>query len=136
MSGRPSRKSAEICCFRPLSAFSPFSGGCEEHLGNPENGGKKAFFLRYPLICLNPHLLNSHLRHSTVEPPAKDSGRIFSDSLRVSAQESELQAKSRSYRPKVRNTAGQTPRIRTEPPRKGTRMGFRCFYREPPLKLS
>ena len=25
---------------------------------------KKAFFLRYPQICLNPHLLNPHLRHS------------------------------------------------------------------------
>ena len=35
---------------RPKSAFfalflpcSPFSGGCEEHLGNPENGGKRPF---------------------------------------------------------------------------------------------
>ena len=26
-----------FCLFRPLS------GGCEEHLGNPENGGKRPF---------------------------------------------------------------------------------------------
>ena len=45
---------------------------------------------------------------------------------------SELQAKSRSYGPKVRVTAGQTPRIRTESHRKGPRMAFRRLYREPP----
>ena len=50
-------KSAKIALFLP---FSPFSGGCEEHLENPENGGKRPF----PQICLNPHLLNPHLRHS------------------------------------------------------------------------
>ena len=44
--------------------FPPFSGGCEEHLGNPENRGKRPFFLRYPQFCLNPRLLNPHLRHS------------------------------------------------------------------------
>ena len=43
---------------------------------------------------------------------------------------------SRSYGPKVGDTAGQTPRIRTESPRKGPRMGLRCFYRNPPLKPS
>ena len=54
--------------------------------------------------------------------------------IRVSAQKSELQAESRSYRPKVRVTAGETPRIRTESPKKGTRMGFRCFYSKTPPK--
>ena len=53
-------KSAKIALLLPLS---PFSGGCQEHLGNPENGGKRLFFLRYPRISLNPHLLNPHLRH-------------------------------------------------------------------------
>ena len=33
-------KSAFSALFLP---FSPFSGGCEEHLGNPENGGKMPF---------------------------------------------------------------------------------------------
>ena len=33
-------KSAFFALFLP---FSPFSGGCEEHLGNPENGGKRPF---------------------------------------------------------------------------------------------
>ena len=47
-------------------------------------------------------------------------GRIFREMIRVSAQKSELQAKRRSYRPKVRVTGGETSGIRTEPPRKGT----------------
>ena len=42
---------------------------------------------------------------------------------RIQARESELQAESRRYGPKVRVTAGQTPRIRTESPTKGPRMG-------------
>ena len=63
-------------------------------------------------------------------------GRIFSEMIRIQARKSELQAESRSYGPKVRDTAGQTPRIRTESPREGPRMGFRCFYRNPPLKPS
>ena len=50
--------------FRPFFAFLPFSGGCEEHPGNTESGGKRPFF-RYPWIGLkNPHLLNPQLRHS------------------------------------------------------------------------
>ena len=61
-------KSAKIALFLP---FSPFSGGCQEHLANPENG---AFFLRYPRISLNPHLLNPHLRHSK-----KTGTRVHSD---------------------------------------------------------
>ena len=63
-------------------------------------------------------------------------GRIFREMIRIRARKSELQAESRSYRPKVRDTARQTPRIRTESPRKRPRMGFRCFYRKPPLKPS
>ena len=50
----------EIGRNRPFSPFfclfSPFSGGCKEHLGNPENGGKRPFS--------SDHLLNPHLRHS------------------------------------------------------------------------
>ena len=49
-------------------------------------------------------------------------GRIFSEMIRIQAQKSELQAKSGSCGPKDRViTAGQTPRIRTESPRKGPR---------------
>ena len=33
-------KSALFALFLP---FTPFSGGCEERLGNPENGGKRPF---------------------------------------------------------------------------------------------
>ena len=61
-------------------------------------------------------------------------GRVFSEMIRIQARKSELQAKSQSCGPKVRVTAGQTPRIRTESPRKGPRMGFMCIYREAPLK--
>ena len=53
-------KSAKVALFLP---FSPFSRGCQEHLGNPENGGKRPFSFRYPRISLNPHLFNPHLRH-------------------------------------------------------------------------
>ena len=38
-------------------------------------------------------------------------GRIFSEMIRIQARKSELQAESRSYGPKVGDTAGQTPRI-------------------------
>ena len=51
VSGRPSRKSAEIGLFCP---FLPFSGGPKQHLVNPENGGKRPF----------SYLLNPHLGHS------------------------------------------------------------------------
>ena len=42
-------------------------------------------------------------------PRDMSQGRIFSEMIRVSAQKSELQAKSQSYRPKVRVTAWETP---------------------------
>ena len=46
---------------------------------------------------------------------------------------------SERYRPKVGVTDQKSEmqsRIRTESPRKGPRMGLRCFYRKPPLKPS
>ena len=64
-------------------------------------------FRRCPIYCL----CFSYLEMIRV--------RIFSEMIRIQARKSELQAKSRIYRPKVRVTAGQTPRIRTESPRKG-----------------
>ena len=63
-------------------------------------------------------------------------GRIFSEMIRIQARKSESQAESRSYGPKVGDTTRQTPRIRTESPRKGPRMGFRCFFWNPLLKPS
>ena len=56
--------------------------------------------------------------------------RIFSKIIRIRARKSELQAKSPSYGPKVRVTAGQTLRIRSESPRKGRRRGFRQVLRQ------
>ena len=68
----------------------------------------------------------------TAEPREMIRGRIFSEMIRIRTRKSELQAKSRGYRPIIRVTAGQTPRIRTESP--GKRMGFGCFYRKPLFK--
>ena len=55
----PFRKSAEIGLFRPFSTFSPFSGGCEEHLENPENGGKRPF----------PQISSDSLKPPSLKPP-------------------------------------------------------------------
>ena len=64
MSGRPSWKSAEIGQNRPFSAFFALFRRVPRAPGKSRKRRKKAFFLRYPRISLNPHLLNPHLRHS------------------------------------------------------------------------
>ena len=63
MSGLPSWKSAEIGLFRPFSAFLALFQRARTAPGKSRKQRKKAFFLRYPRICLDPHLLNPHLRH-------------------------------------------------------------------------
>ena len=67
MSGRPSWKSAKIGLFRPFSAFFALFRWVQRAPGKSRKRRKKAFFLRYPQICLNPHLLNPHLRHPNNE---------------------------------------------------------------------
>ena len=62
-------------------------------------------------------------------------GRIFSEMIRVLAQKSEIEAESRIYRPKLRVTAGKSPRARTESPRKGPECGLGAST-ETPLKAS
>ena len=62
-SGRPSWKSAKIGLFRPFSAFFALFRRVRRAPGKSRKLRKKAFFLRYPQICLNPHLSNPHLRH-------------------------------------------------------------------------
>ena len=52
----------------------------------------------------------------TAEPPR---GRNFSEMIRIRARKSGFGPESRSYGPKVRVTAGQTARIRTELPSLG-----------------
>ena len=87
------------------------------------------------LSCRGPSL--SQFKKALLQNPREViRGRISSEMIRIQARKSELQAESRSHGPKVGDAAGQTPRIRTESPRKGPRMGFRCFYRNPPLKPS
>ena len=49
-------KSAFFALFLP---FSPFSGGCEEHLGNPENVGKRPF----------PQISSDFLKPPSLKPP-------------------------------------------------------------------
>ena len=56
-------KSAEIGLFRPFSAFFALFRRAWRAPGKSRKRRKKAFFLRYPRISLNPHLLNPHLRH-------------------------------------------------------------------------
>ena len=48
---------------RPKSAFFALFRRVRRAPGKSRKRRKKAFFLRYPQICLNPHLLNPHLRH-------------------------------------------------------------------------
>ena len=52
-------KSAFFALFLP---FPHFSGGCEEHLGNPENRGKKAVFFFSPSDLLKPPSLKPPLQ--------------------------------------------------------------------------
>ena len=54
MSGRPSQKSAEIGLFRPFSAFFALFWRAWRAPGKSRKRRKKAFFLRYPRISLNP----------------------------------------------------------------------------------
>ena len=60
MSGRPSWKLAEFGLFRPFSAFFTLFRRVRGAPGKSRKQRKKAFFLRYPRISLNPHLLNPH----------------------------------------------------------------------------
>ena len=54
----------EIGRNRPFSPFFALFRRARRAPGKSRKRRKKAFFLRYPQICLNPHLLNPHLRHS------------------------------------------------------------------------
>ena len=82
MSGRPSWKSAESGLFRPFSAFFAFFRRAQTAPGKSRKRRKKAFFLRYPLICLNPYLLNPHLRHSNSGSDFESLSDQFSHSCR------------------------------------------------------
>ena len=68
VSGRSSRKIGRNRPFPPFFClFRPFlPEGLKSTWKIRENRRKKAFFLRYPRISLNPHLLNPHLRHSNL----------------------------------------------------------------------
>ena len=50
--------------FARFLPFSPFSGGCEEHLGNPENGEKGLFPQIASDLRKPPSLNPPHLQHS------------------------------------------------------------------------
>ena len=53
----------EIGRNRPFPALFALFRRVRRAPGKSRKRRKKAFFLRYPQICLNPHLLNPHLRH-------------------------------------------------------------------------
>ena len=65
-SGLPSWKSAEIGLFRPFSAFFTLFRRVRTAPGKSRKRRKKAFFLRYPRICLNPHLWHSNFLQNGV----------------------------------------------------------------------
>ena len=72
----------------------------------------------------------------TVEPREMIRGRISSEMIRIQARKSELQAKSRSYGPKVRVTAGQTPESELNRSEKAPKWGLGASTEKPPLKPS
>ena len=72
----------------------------------------------------------------TVEPPRNDSGANFPSRDLDSGPKARLTVQKSDSDPKVRVTAGQTPRIRTESPRKGPRMGLGASAGTPPAKPS
>ena len=59
-------------------------------------------------------------------------GQIFSGMIRIRARKPELQAESRSYRPKVRDTAQNPNRIAQE----RAQNGVQVLLQKPPLKPS
>ena len=73
----PSRKSAEIGLFCPFSAFFALFRRVRRAPGKSRKRRKKAFFLRYPRISLNPHLLNPHLWHPKREGFCRNPRGIF-----------------------------------------------------------
>ena len=59
-------------------------------------------------------------------------GHAFSGMIRIRARKSELHAESRSYRPKVGDTAGQTPESEPNRPEKGPEWGLGASTENPP----
>ena len=68
------------------------------------------------------HALFSAGDKTTVSQNHRLTTMNFSETIRVSVRKSELQAESRSYRPKVRATRSSTPKIQPGSPRIGA-----CF---------
>ena len=60
----PPGKIGQIGLFRPFSAFFALFRRVQRAPGKSRERRKKAFFLRYPQTCLEPHHLNPHLLHS------------------------------------------------------------------------
>ena len=58
--------------------------------------------------------------------------RISSEMIRIQARKSELQAKSRSYGPKFRVTAGQAPESEPNRPEKAPEWGLAASSGNPP----
>ena len=58
--------------------------------------------------------------------------RIFGEMIQVSGRNSELQAESRSYGPKVGDTAGQTPESEPNRPEMGPEWGLGASTETPP----
>ena len=59
-------------------------------------------------------------------------GKFLSEMIRVLVQKSELQAESRSYRPKSELQPGRPPKSEPNRPEKGPESGLRASTENPP----
>ena len=79
--GRPSRKSPKSAFFALFCLFALFPEGVKSTWEIQKTEEKGLF----PQICLNPHLLNPHLRHSKLRWPGdsqRESRRFARESIR------------------------------------------------------
>ena len=111
----------EIGRNRPFSAFFALFRRVRRAPGKSRKRRKKALFLRYPQICLSPHLLNPHLRHpksKKASPCRKGSQKEFLEELfkacpvqfgALPAAAQQLFTKTRCRGPKSNRNSGLFP---------------------------
>ena len=81
---------------------------------------------------VQPHILGGFKKALLQNPREMIGGRIFSKLIRIRARKSELRPESRSYRPKVRVTAGETPESEPNRPEKAPELGLGASTENPP----
>ena len=93
----------------------------------------RVFQSRYTIAIVNRLVFVMYrARVSRFTPPPPPQSPLCWGFARFCWKDAASRPKSQSYKPKVKVTGWETPKTRTESPRQEIRMGFRCFYREPP----